>query len=217
MKNEISDEDAGKRSTKERILAAAAELFAEKGYFAVPVRTIARRVGIKESSLYHHFTNKEDILEKIFDAFNRALQSYFDTANSSLECKRASADHHTPDILWRELQRYRDYWNEPVRERLWYIVSMEKYRNTRAAEMVLELTGNFRGLYEHCFRQWKDAKIMESREPAGLAAEYTYSILGMHTEYRLLRAVSRSTRGLEGQMHEYIRSFFKRELMREKK
>jgi AcrR family transcriptional regulator len=51
------------------ILAAAAELFAEKGFAGTTVRDIADAVGILSGSLYHHFTAKEDMVEEIFAAY----------------------------------------------------------------------------------------------------------------------------------------------------
>ena len=56
-----------KKSTKEKIVLAALDLFAEKGYDGVGVDQIAETVGIKGPSLYHHFKSKEDILNAIID------------------------------------------------------------------------------------------------------------------------------------------------------
>lgn len=52
-------------TTKEQILEEALKLFSVKGYDAVSVRDILRAVGIKESSLYYHFKNKQDIFDTI--------------------------------------------------------------------------------------------------------------------------------------------------------
>lgn len=43
----------------------ALSLFSVQGYEAVTVSEIARAVGIKESSIYNHFKNKQDILDTI--------------------------------------------------------------------------------------------------------------------------------------------------------
>ena len=43
----------------------ALNLFSVKGYDPVSVRDIAYAVGIKESSLYNHFKNKQDIFDSI--------------------------------------------------------------------------------------------------------------------------------------------------------
>ena len=53
--------------TKEKIFDAAIDLFSEYGYTGASIRGIAVSVGIKESSIYAHFINKEDILNHILD------------------------------------------------------------------------------------------------------------------------------------------------------
>jgi AcrR family transcriptional regulator len=52
-------------SPKGRILRAAARLFAERGYQATTVRELAAAVGIQSGSLFHHFRDKESILEAV--------------------------------------------------------------------------------------------------------------------------------------------------------
>lgn len=47
---------------RDEILAVATRLFAQQGYHAVGMRAIADAVGIRGSSLYHHFGSKADIL-----------------------------------------------------------------------------------------------------------------------------------------------------------
>ena len=50
-------------TAREEILDAAAELFTTQGYANTSTRSIAEAVGIRQSSLYHHFSHKDDILE----------------------------------------------------------------------------------------------------------------------------------------------------------
>ncbi len=49
------------------ILDAAAELFTTKGYASTSTRGIADAVGIRQASLYHHFSAKDDILDALLD------------------------------------------------------------------------------------------------------------------------------------------------------
>jgi AcrR family transcriptional regulator len=63
---------------RNEILAAAAELFAEKGFAGTTVRDIADSVGILSGSLYHHFTAKEDMVEEIFTAYFDELDLRWD-------------------------------------------------------------------------------------------------------------------------------------------
>jgi AcrR family transcriptional regulator len=55
------------RTTRERILDAAEQVFAEKGLGAAPVRDIAGRVGLNPASLYNHFAGKEELYEAVLE------------------------------------------------------------------------------------------------------------------------------------------------------
>ncbi|HEX2809200.1 MAG TPA: TetR/AcrR family transcriptional regulator, partial [Kineosporiaceae bacterium] len=52
-------------TAREEILDAAAQLFSEQGYAATSTRAIAMSVGIKQASLYYHFSSKEQILAEL--------------------------------------------------------------------------------------------------------------------------------------------------------
>ncbi|HQZ35820.1 MAG: TetR family transcriptional regulator [Ilumatobacteraceae bacterium] len=54
-------------------MIAATELFAQHGYHAVGMRAIADAVGIRGSSLYHHFPSKTELLYAIAHDYNRAF------------------------------------------------------------------------------------------------------------------------------------------------
>ena len=57
-------------TTKERILDVSLELFSQRGYSAVSIRDICKGVGIKESSVYYHFENKQNIFDVLLDRFS---------------------------------------------------------------------------------------------------------------------------------------------------
>lgn len=65
-------------TTFERILDAAEDLFAEKGYSATSLGEVADRVGIRSPSLYNHFRNKEAlyqaVLERLLSDFSQPLE-----------------------------------------------------------------------------------------------------------------------------------------------
>jgi AcrR family transcriptional regulator len=58
-----------KTQTKDKIFDTALDLFSKKGYDSVSVKTIASEVGIKESSIYNHYSSKKDILMSILNYF----------------------------------------------------------------------------------------------------------------------------------------------------
>ena len=78
---EASAPDADARSTRDRILDAAEEVFAEKGLAAAPVRDIAARVGLNAGSLYNHFRGKEELYEAVLE---RGLTPVLETVTEQL-------------------------------------------------------------------------------------------------------------------------------------
>ena len=64
-------------TTKRKILIAAIDLFAIKGFTETSVRDIAAAVGIKSASLYNHFSSKEDILEFMLNDFDDHTRKMF--------------------------------------------------------------------------------------------------------------------------------------------
>jgi AcrR family transcriptional regulator len=53
------------RERRDAILAAANEVFAKRGFRGASLATIAKRVGMSEPGLLHHFASKEDLLLEV--------------------------------------------------------------------------------------------------------------------------------------------------------
>jgi AcrR family transcriptional regulator len=60
--------NADGQRTRQAILDAALELFAEKGYFGTSLRDVAAAVGVRESALYNYFPGKEALFEALITA-----------------------------------------------------------------------------------------------------------------------------------------------------
>ena len=67
-------------TTHEKIWREALNMFSVKGFDAVSVRDIAGAVGIKESSLYNHYKNKQDIFDTIVRECTRRTDAQFHAA-----------------------------------------------------------------------------------------------------------------------------------------
>ena len=81
----MKEMESGKtiKSTKESIEQTALQLFSQKGYTAVSIRDICKEVGIKESTVYYHFENKQAILDSLFsriDQLVEGMKQQFDEA-----------------------------------------------------------------------------------------------------------------------------------------
>lgn len=64
--------------TAKAIADAATALFAEHGYAAVSMRSIAARVGVQVGALYNHFPTKQDVLASVLTGHMTALLEAFE-------------------------------------------------------------------------------------------------------------------------------------------
>lgn len=72
---EIGDDSVGGR-----LLAAAVELFAARGYAATTVREIVDAAGVTKPVLYYHFGSKEGIYIALMEGANRKFVAILDAA-----------------------------------------------------------------------------------------------------------------------------------------
>jgi AcrR family transcriptional regulator len=63
------------RSVRDKVLAAAVQLFAEYGYHAATMRAIARIAGIQAASIYYHYASKQALLIEIMETHMRQLNT----------------------------------------------------------------------------------------------------------------------------------------------
>ncbi len=56
-----------KGDKRERILAAAIEVFARKGFYCAKVRDVARAAGVADGTIYLYFRNKDDLIIQVFE------------------------------------------------------------------------------------------------------------------------------------------------------
>ncbi|GAB7554077.1 TetR/AcrR family transcriptional regulator [Novosphingobium sp. 11B] len=74
--------DKSNPSREDEVVAAAAGLFAERGYAATSIRDIGERVGLLGGSLYHYIKSKDALFVRIHDA---ALQAAEDRIRAAIE------------------------------------------------------------------------------------------------------------------------------------
>jgi AcrR family transcriptional regulator len=64
--------DKGK-ATRDRLVGAACDLFAERGYEATSIEAVLAAAGAKRGSLYHHFASKEALFDAVLDRLVRDI------------------------------------------------------------------------------------------------------------------------------------------------
>src|SRR5262249_51705893 len=85
-----------KAETRERLLAAAAELFGRQGFHAVSAEAVADAADRTTGALYSHFGGKEGVLLALLDERERSVGRAMRSANEAATSERARVDG-----LWR--------------------------------------------------------------------------------------------------------------------
>lgn len=186
-------------STRDKIIDAAVDLFAKKGFEAASMREISEAVGIKKSSLYSHFKGKDEILETILKHFIGELgrTSYQSSSQS------ATVDHllltegpeALMDMAWKKLSESME---NPRTQKIWRMIAIEMCRNAMIRSFFeRQLIDQPVYFWEKAFRTMVEKGMIKPSDPAVLAREYysfnvylfvKYLLLSCDTEYERIKA-----------------------------
>lgn len=119
-----------KITTKERILEEALKLFSVSGFEGVTIRNIADAVEIRNSSLYKHFSSKQEIFDAIVEKAKRIYQEK--VAKVVTEMKRQKDGKDT------SLQMFLFQTGEPWIVMFRQLLLIEKFRNREIAKLYKE-------------------------------------------------------------------------------
>jgi AcrR family transcriptional regulator len=177
----------GEKETKEKILDAAIDMFAERGYDRVTIRDIAAAVGIKESSIYKHYSGKEEILERIFEY---VMESW----TQSKVGKWSDSDEAEAQIVAMGLDGFMDmaigvsgsWMQDPRMEKIMRIAFIELYHNDYIREFMLAFFGEGPKFFESSFAILMKHKLIRPADPKVLTMEYMSFYMMALTDHFLL-------------------------------
>ena len=160
------------RDTKERILAAALEMFSQNGYAGTNVRELTASLGLVKSSMYKHFESKEEIWNALLD---RMIAYYGE--------RFGSAEHlpAVPDSLEGLVQMTMRMVNFTVHDEKIVmtrkVLAIEQFRDERAKELASKhfLTGLI-DMFTPVFAGMMDKGLLRQDDPKMLAFAYTAPI-----------------------------------------
>ena len=122
--------NADGQRTRQAILDAALDLFAEKGFFGTSLRDVATAVGVRESALYNYFPGKDALFEAILAAHQ----------DSRIERLAPLADGPITDgraLLVKLATSTLDSYVEPREEKLFRILMSDGIRLARSGRLNL--------------------------------------------------------------------------------
>lgn len=160
------------KDTKERILAAALEMFSQKGYEGTNLRELAASLGMGKSSMYRHFESKEALWDTLLDE----MIAYYAERFGSPE--RLPPAPKTPEELVAMTMRMAEFTirdEKIVMTRK--VLSIEQFRDGRARALATKhfLTGLMQ-MFSRIFAEMIAKGLLRGDDPEMLAFAYTTPI-----------------------------------------
>jgi AcrR family transcriptional regulator len=171
--------------TKDKILQASIDLFAEKGYGNVSMREIAKEVGIKASSLYKHYESKNDILECIFQLFQESLSL---TNLPAVGLKDYLKTVSPEEYLNQGFELFRQTMWAPTILKISRIITTEQQRNQSVKNFfVEEMIRKPHVLMQQVFDMMIENGSVEPFDTTVAAEEYNAYIIYLYFEQNYLK------------------------------
>ncbi|WFR56591.1 TetR/AcrR family transcriptional regulator [Anaerocolumna sp. AGMB13025] len=163
-----------KKNTKEMIENVALDLFSKKGYKAVSIRDIGKQVGIKESSIYYHFSNKQAIMDSLLqkiDILIGKMKASFETEFTKLDTIQEVA------FCEVAIGFLKNYLLSPHVYKVLSVLTIEQMSDKKAYEIYQRLVFELPLLQqEQVFREMIERGYIKPNNPTVLAHEY-YSVI----------------------------------------
>ncbi len=123
------------KSTKERILAAALELFSTQGFEATSVSQIADEVGIRKASMYSHFTSKQEILEALIKEVSGQYEWHSIFSGTGEDSFFGEKELNADTVTDMMVGQIRYILHEPQIVKARKMLTIEQFRNPTLAKM----------------------------------------------------------------------------------
>ena len=157
------------KDTKERILAAALEMFSQNGYAGTNIRELSESLGLVKSAMYRHFESKEAIWNTLLDE----LIAYYEARFGSME--------HLPPVpdsleelvtMTMRMVNFTIHDEKVVKSRK--LLSIEQFRDERARDLATKyfLTG-LKDMFTQIFAGMMEKGLLRRDDPSMLAFAYT--------------------------------------------
>jgi AcrR family transcriptional regulator len=185
----------GEMSTKERILDAAIDLFAKKGFDAVAMREISEASGVKKATLYYYFTSKDEILEKIFEHVLMSWKrSQLGKWSENIEAEEQIVSMGLDGFMAMASDVFTRWIDDPRMEKIMRIVFIELYHNEQLKKSQFAFMDAGATFFESSFAILMKHKLIKLADPKVLAVEYLSFYMLAFMDYFIIRygSISRS-------------------------
>lgn len=183
-------------STSDRIINASIDLFSISGYTETSIRDIAKKVGIKTSTIYYHFESKEAILSSILNEFMDMVRNSINRSKWYEEKQPFTSEE--PKTLTKEVMNYMFFSFQPPNvgryRKMVKIICGEAVRNNSVREYFCnqcDFSFNYiKAILDALIAAGKTQKCDTVKMSAVL---YSITFAFMHLDSMEIQAISKST------------------------
>ena len=190
--------------TKEKILKTSLKLFASKGFKATTVRDIAGAMDVKQSALYNHFKNKDEILETLVaELTSSAIVTLFDNKEPETLHKQGKS------LLLSIAMTFKLIGFDGQNEGLLKLLMQEIFRNERIREIYNEhfYQENVKKLSGIFFAMMQE-EMIKSSDPLLLANEFFAPLFFYQMQVSLLKLDKKSTSSVVSMFDKHVDFFW---------
>lgn len=164
-------------NTRDKIIYESLNLFSKKGFDAISVRDIAKAVGIRASSIYNHFKNKQDILDTIIIQYSNYITKFFENIIKNYDINEIVMNK----IKWisneyffkKSIDILKFYLEDEYVVKFRKLLTIEKYNNSKISALYNKIfVDDILELHSKIFESFMNANIFIKKDPYILALQF---------------------------------------------
>jgi len=188
--------------TKEKILKVSTTLFSELGYKGASVRKIASAVGIRESAIYNHYKNKEEI-------FLEVAKGIFSSPFSIDPNELKDLALRGKPFLSKFTMQYKMLTFDKTNENMFRLLMIELMQNKDLREEFMsEFHDKNIKLLSEAFFIMMQNNLIKSSDPMMISYEFLSTLFYLRLQVTLMRFDSLSTSSLSTQFEKHVDFFW---------
>jgi len=159
---------------KERILEATLEIATEKGLGRTSISQIADKVGLKKSSIYSHFSSKDQIVEEMYNYFRG--QALARRSSGNMNYSELIDGRNLQEILTIVVNAYMSMNLDPQMFNFYRVIMTERSISKAAAEIMVAETKTMINATKNLFYAIQAKKLVDFGNPDAAAFSFAMGI-----------------------------------------
>ena len=163
------------KDTKERILAAALEMFSQNGYAGTNIRELSASLGLVKSGVYKHYESKEAIWNALLDRMDAYYAERFGSMENMPKTPKSCEELYG---LTMGMIRFTVYDERIILTRK--LLLTEQFHDERVCRLATKhFLGGTQRMFTEIFKEMMEAGLLKKDNPEMLAFLYTAPVTSL--------------------------------------